>query len=77
MNRRTTIEIDEGLLQSAREALGTTGTKDTIVAALDEAVRAAARRSLIEMLRSGEGLELTPEVLRAAKEWRSNPDGDW
>lgn len=74
---RTTIEIDEDLLRKAREALGTSGTKDTIVAALDEAIRAAARKRLADMIGSGKGLELTPEVLRKAKEWRSNPRGDW
>lgn len=77
MARRTTIEIDEGLLARAQEALGTSGVKDTVVAALDEAVRGAARRRLIERIRTGRGMDLTPEVLRRAKEWRSNPGGDW
>jgi Arc/MetJ family transcription regulator len=75
--KRTTIEIDEGLLRKAQEDLGTSGFKETVVAALEQVVRAAARERLIECLRTGEGMDFTPEVLRAAKEWRSNPDGDW
>jgi Arc/MetJ family transcription regulator len=41
--RRTTIDIDDALLARAQVALGTTGLKDTVDAALREAVRQSAR----------------------------------
>ena len=74
MVRRTTIEIDEDLLKLAQEALGTSGLKATVDAALDEVVRTAARRDLIEILRTGRGIDRGPDILRASKEWRSPLD---
>ena len=40
------VDIDDEVLEEARRALGTTTIKDTVNTALDEAVRAARRRSL-------------------------------
>lgn len=62
-----TIDIDEEQLERARRALGTSGAKDTIAAALIEVVRRSARKDLIEMLRTGRGIDRGPEILRASK----------
>jgi Arc/MetJ family transcription regulator len=67
--RKTTIVIDEDLVQRAQEALGTRGLKATVDKALQEAVALAARRRAIEQLRTMSGLELdNPEVMASA--WR-------
>ena len=44
---RRTVVIDEGLLEEAKDALGTKGIQDTVEASLREAVR----RSRVERLR--------------------------
>ena len=68
MIRRTTIEIDDELLAQAAEALGTTGMRETVHRALDEAVRATLRRELADQLRTGEGLDIhDPEVFAAVR----------
>lgn len=67
--RRTTLMIDDHLIENAKRALGTRGIKDTIDRALEEAVAAHARQELIELLVSSEGLDLNdPEIMRQA--WR-------
>jgi Arc/MetJ family transcription regulator len=67
--RKTTIVIDDELIAEAKEALGTTGLKETIDAALTEAVKARARREHVERLRTMRGLDLDkPEVMDQA--WR-------
>ena len=67
--RKTTIWIDEDLVQQAQAALGTRGLKATVDKALQEAVALAARRRAIEQLRTMSGLELDkPEVMAGA--WR-------
>lgn len=40
------VDIDDEVLESAREALGTTSLKDTVNTALGEAAHAAHRRGL-------------------------------
>jgi Arc/MetJ family transcription regulator len=68
--RKTTLVIDDDLIAEAREALGTTGLKETIDAALREAVNARLRREHFERLRSMDGLDLAdPEVMEQA--WRT------
>jgi Arc/MetJ family transcription regulator len=67
MKRRTTIEIDDDLLDQAREALGTRGLRDTVEAALTEAVKAHLRRRLAKRLETGEGLDLGPEMLEEVR----------
>lgn len=69
--RRTTIEIDEDLLSKAQDVLGTSGLKDTVDAALDEVVRAHLRKRLAHRIKTGKGIDLSPSVLRGAKEWRT------
>jgi Arc/MetJ family transcription regulator len=60
--RRTTLVIDEELLDEARRFLGTKGVRDTIEAGLREAVR---RGRLAELRRSlgNFDLDLTAEEL--------------
>ena len=52
---RRTVVIDEKLLEEARQALGTTGIRDTVEAGLREAIR---RHRLEELRRSLGNLEL-------------------
>lgn len=67
--RKTTLLIDEDLVQRAQTALGTRGLKATVDRALQEAIAAAARRDAIEQLITMSGLELdNPEVM--ARAWR-------
>jgi len=40
------VDIDDDVLTEARRALGTTTIKDTVTAALQDAARAASRRSV-------------------------------
>jgi Arc/MetJ family transcription regulator len=68
--RRTSVEIDEERLARAQRALGTTGIKDTIDRALDEAHRAALRRRLAERVRSGKGVDRGEELLEASRRWQ-------
>jgi len=71
VNRRTTIEMDEQLLEAAQSVLGTRGLKETVDKALTEVVRAAKRRALADRLRSGAGLDLDDETVKAARQWRT------
>ncbi len=67
--RKTTLEIDDGVLAEARRILGTSGIKDTVDAALRTVRLQDARRQLIEQLRTRDGLDLDdPEIMRPA--WR-------
>jgi Arc/MetJ family transcription regulator len=61
MKRRTTIEIDEDLLERARRALGVTTTRATVEEALrraaelaedERSARAAGQRAYLERLAS-------------------------
>lgn len=67
--RKTTLVIDDALINEAQQALGTKGIKDTIDRALEDAVAREAGRRLIEQLRQMDGLDLDDEeVMRSA--WR-------
>jgi Arc/MetJ family transcription regulator len=67
--RKTTLVIDDDLLEQARCALGTTGLKQTIDAALQAAVSAKLRRDHFERLRRMRGTDLDqPEIMNQA--WR-------
>ena len=67
--RKTTIIMDEDLLERVSEILGTRGIKGTIDAALREVVAMDARRKVIKQLRAMDGLDLNrPEVMENA--WR-------
>lgn len=67
MTRRTSIEVDDELLAHAQEALGTDGLKDTVDAALREAVRRALRGRLARRLETGDGIDRGPDVLAATR----------
>ena len=67
--RRTSLEIDEHQLAQAQRALGTSGVKDTIELALNEAIRVALRRRLAARIRSGEGIDRGDHVLEASRSW--------
>jgi len=61
--KRTTINLDVGLLDEAREVLGTRNTTDTVHEAMREAVRRERLRSLLEW----DLTWLTPERLTAIR----------
>jgi Arc/MetJ family transcription regulator len=70
MSRRTSIIVDDALLEEAQQALGTRGLKETVYAALNEAIRSRRRRQLLERLRDPGGID--DGALRQARdEWRS------
>lgn len=62
--RKTSIDVNDELLESARKVLGTKGTKETIDRALYEVVVRDARQRTIERLRKLE-IDL-PELRRDA-----------
>jgi len=71
VSRRTTIELDEQLVEAARTVLGTRGLKETVDRALAEVVRTARRRALADRLRTGVGLDLDDDTIAAAHRWRT------
>lgn len=69
-SRKTSVEIDEELLETAKRILETKTVKDTVEEAFREVARVKARRQEIAALTSMEGLDLAdPEVMSGA--WRS------
>lgn len=60
--RKTSLAIDDAVIQQAQEILGTTGIRDTVDAALREVVRREAGRRLVEHLKQ---LDIDPNELRA------------
>lgn len=67
--RKTTLEVDEGLLRRAQEVLGTRGLKATVHRAFEEVLAADARRRTVQQLREMDGLDLDrPDVMAGA--WR-------
>ena len=73
--RKTSVDIDDDLIEQARGLLGTSSIKETIDRALHEVVRAAARRQEIRALAVMEGLDLADEQVMAGA-WRSEPRAD-
>ena len=63
MSRRTTLEIEDALLNQAQKALGTKGLKDTVDKAFREAVRRHLRERLAERILLGTGIDRSPELL--------------
>jgi Arc/MetJ family transcription regulator len=70
MTHRTTIELDEALLDQVREILDTTGIRETVEAAMRAVVRAHLRQQLVEQIRSGVGADIGPGVLAASRPTR-------
>lgn len=68
--RKTSVDVDEHLLDQVREVLGTSSMKETIDGALREVMRGEARRREIRALASMDGLDLADEKVMA-KAWRS------
>ncbi len=68
--RKTSVDIDNDLMEQARSVLGTSSIKATIDAALREVLRAEARRQEIRALSRMDGLDLAKEEVMA-KAWRS------
>ena len=63
------IELDDELLASARQELGTDGVSDTVRAALRHAAAAGARARQLQWLTDG-GLEPLAEPAARADIWR-------
>jgi Arc/MetJ family transcription regulator len=70
VTHRTTIELDEGLLEETRKVLGTSGIRETVEGAMREVTRAAKRARLAERIRTGEGFDRGPEILAASRPTR-------
>lgn len=75
MKRRTTIELDEDLLNRAQKALGIKTTRGTVEQALrlaadaaEDAQRATTERQVSLLGRLGEMVEV--EVLKSDEMWR-------
>lgn len=65
--RKTTLVIDDALVEQARQVLGTRGLKDTVDRALEEVIAVYARRAFIRRLETQDGLDLGDvEVMRRA-----------
>ena len=65
--------IDRKKLAEARKVLGTTTIAETVDAALDEVLRLAARRRLMDRVRRDGGIGPGPEELRRLREPRRGP----
>ena len=70
MAHRTSIELDEALLDDARYVLGTTGIRDTVEGAMREVVRAHRRSLLLERIRTGAGVDRSVAVVRKSRPTR-------
>ena len=68
--RKTSVDVDDRLLEEVRDVLGTSPIKETIDRALREVMRAEARRREIRALAVMDGLDLAAEQVMA-KAWRS------
>jgi Arc/MetJ family transcription regulator len=67
---KTSVEIDEDLLEAAKRILETTTVRDTVEEAFREVARVEARRREVETLTRMTGLDLAdPDVMAGA--WRS------
>jgi Arc/MetJ family transcription regulator len=68
--RKTSVEIDVGLLDDVRRVLGTSTLKETVEQAFLEVLRERARREEIEALANMRGMDLDdPAVMAGA--WRT------
>ncbi len=68
--RKTSVDIDDHLIDQVRHLLGTSSIKETIDGALREVVRGEARRQEIRALEDMDGLDLANENIMT-KAWRS------
>ena len=68
--KKTSVVIDDRLLEQVQDLLGTRSIRDTIDRALREIVRDGARRQEIAALSEMDGLDLAKEEIMAGA-WRS------
>jgi Arc/MetJ family transcription regulator len=68
--KRTTINLDTGLVQQAKELLGTSNTTDTIHRALEETIR----RELLRRLAARDFPDLTLEAIEEMRRPRHLAD---
>ena len=67
--RKTTLDVDDDLVDQAARILGTSGLKATVDRALRDVIAREARERLIEQLKVMDGLDLDkPDVMEQA--WR-------
>jgi Arc/MetJ family transcription regulator len=67
--RKTSVEIDDDLVEQARAILGTHTLKDTIEGALLQVLRHRARQAEVAALRTMDGMELADADVMA-EAWR-------
>ena len=67
--RKTSVQIDDHLVEQAQNLLGTNSINETIDRALLEVVRSEARREEIRALAQMDGLDLSNEQVMA-EAWR-------
>ena len=68
--RKTSVDIDDHLIEQVRSVLGTSSIKETIDSALREVLRVDARRQEIRALAEMDGMDLANKDVMA-KAWRS------
>lgn len=68
--RKTSVEINEELLEAVQGILSTTTLKDTIEQAFQEILKAEARRQEVEALAAMDGMDLADEEVMAGA-WRT------
>ncbi len=68
--RKTSVEIDDRLIEQARILLGTSSIKETINGALREVIRREARREEVRALAEMDGLDLSDDKIMAGA-WRA------
>lgn len=68
--RKTSVNIDDDLLERARTLLGASSIRETIDRALRQVVQPAARQEEIDALTRMDGLDLADEEIMA-NAWRS------
>lgn len=72
--RKTSIEIDEELLEDTRRILGTRTLKEMLEAALLRVLQEQARREEVAALSTMQGMDLDHRKIMAAA-WRANTSG--
>ena len=68
--KKTSVDIDDDLIEQVRSVLGTSSIKETIDSALREVLRIDARRQEVRALSEMDGLDLANADVMA-KAWRS------
>ena len=70
---KTLIDVDDDLLEAAREVLGTTTKKDTVNAALREVLEAQQRREAVADLASWTARHEPLDRDARRRAWRQSP----